>query len=68
VAGEERVAELEAENEALRAQVSQLVGAIGELKSRVADLESQLGRTSKNSSTPPSRDGNETSEEAKLNH
>jgi transposase len=67
VAGEERVAELEAENEALRAQVAQLVGAIGELKSRVADLESQLGRTSKNSSTPPSRDGNETREEAKLN-
>jgi transposase len=67
VAGEERVAELEAENEALRAQVAQLVGAIGELKSRVADLESQLGRTSKNSSTPPSRDGNETREQAKLN-
>jgi transposase len=67
VAGEERVAELEAENDRLRAEVVELVSLVAELKSRVADLESKLGRTSKNSSVPPSRDPNATREEAKLN-
>lgn len=67
MAGEERVAELAAENDRLRAEVVELLGLVAELKSRVADLESKLGRTSKNSSIPPSRDPNATREEAKLN-
>jgi transposase len=67
VAGEDRVAELEAENDRLRAAVAELVGLVAELKNRVADLESKLGRTSKNSSVPPSTDPNTTREEAKLN-
>jgi transposase len=67
VAGGERVGELEAENDRLRAEVVELVSLVAELKSRIADLESKLGRTSKNSSVPPSRDPNATREEAKLN-
>lgn len=47
---EERIAELEAENAALREQVSQLHG-------RLAELEGRLAKDSHNSSKPTSSDG-----------
>lgn len=53
MAGEDLIAELEAQNEALRAEVTELVVAVAALKLRVADFESQLKHTSRNSSVPP---------------
>jgi transposase len=47
---EERLAQLEAENAALREQVSRL-------QTRVAELEGRLAKDSHNSSKPPSSDG-----------
>lgn len=47
---EERIAQLEAENAALREQVSQL-------QARLAELEGRLAKDSHNSSKPPSSDG-----------
>ncbi len=47
---EERIAQLEAENAALREQVSQLQACL-------AELEGQLTKDSHNSSKPPSSDG-----------
>jgi transposase len=47
---EERIAQLEAENAALREQVSQL-------QARLAELEGRVGKDSHNSSKPPSSDG-----------
>jgi transposase len=67
VADGDRVAELEAENTRQRTEIADLRGLVGELKKKVADLESQLGRTSKNSSVPPSSDPNSTREEQKMN-
>jgi len=46
---EERLAEVEAENAALRARVEALLG-------RIVELEARLAKDSHNSSTPPSRD------------
>ncbi len=46
---EERVAQLEAENAALREQVSRLQG-------RLAELEGRLAKDSHNSNKPPSSD------------
>jgi len=47
---EERMAQLEAENAALREQVSQL-------QARLAELEGRVAKDSHNSSKPPSSDG-----------
>jgi transposase len=59
MAGErERIAELEAENAELRAQLDGL-------RSKIADLEARLGTTSKTSSKPPSSDPNRARTEAK---
>ena len=49
-----RVAELEAENEALRARVRELSEQVGLLLGKVADLEKLLGRNSSRSSKLPS--------------
>jgi Family of unknown function (DUF6444) len=46
---EERLAEVEAENAALRARVEALLG-------RIVELEARLAKDSHNRSTPPSRD------------
>ena len=64
---EERLAQLEAENAELRAQLSQLLGYVAEnaalreqvsqLQGRVAELEGRLAKDSHNSSKPPSSDG-----------
>lgn len=51
-----RIAELEAENEALRARVGELNEQVGLLLGKVADLEKLLGRNSSTSSKPPSTD------------
>jgi len=53
---DERIAELEAENAALRAQVSELPGLreqVTILLARVRDLEARLAKDSHNSSKPP---------------
>ena len=63
----DRVAELESEVDRLRVENAELRDVVAELTSRIADLESQLRRTSKNSSVPPSTDPNATREQAKLN-
>jgi len=72
VAGENRVGELEAETarllarvEADRVEILGLTVMVGDLQSRIADLESRLGQTSKNSSRPPSTDPNSARAEAK---
>src|SRR5215831_8201483 len=64
---EKRIAQLEAENAALREQVSQLLGYVAEntvlreqvsqLQARLAELERRLAKDSHNSSKPPSSDG-----------
>ncbi len=54
-----RVELLEAENAGLRILV-------GELQAQIADLEGRLGKTSKNSSRPPSSDPNSVRAEKKL--
>ncbi len=51
-----RIAELEAENAALRARVAELNEQVAILLGKVADLEKLLGRDSSNSSKPPSTD------------
>jgi transposase len=50
MASDERVAQLEAENAALRKRVR-------ELEARLADLEERVRRTPRNSSMPPSQEG-----------
>jgi len=65
--GEERLAQLEAENEELRAQISRLLGYgaenaalrewVSQLQRRVTDLEGRLAKDSHNSSKPSSSDG-----------
>lgn len=57
---EERIAELEAENAALRTQVSELAGLreqVATLLARVQELEGRLAKDSHNSGKPPSSDG-----------
>src|SRR5690242_10421193 len=57
---EARIAELEAENAALRAQVSELPGLreqVAILLGRVQELEARLAKDSHNSGKPPSSDG-----------
>jgi transposase len=57
---EERIAELEAENTALREQVQELPlfwDQIVLLVGRVQELEARLTKDSHNSSKPPSSDG-----------
>src|SRR5689334_18560204 len=57
---EARIAELEAENAALRARVSELPGLreqVASLLGRVRDLEARLAKDSHNSGKPPSSDG-----------
>lgn len=51
-----RIAELEAENAALRARVAELNEQVALLVGKIADLEKRLGRDSSNSSKPPSSD------------
>jgi transposase len=51
-----RIAELEAENAALRARVSELEAKLETVLGKVAELEKLLGRNSANSSKPPSTD------------
>ncbi|MGH3952073.1 MAG: IS66 family transposase [Pseudonocardiaceae bacterium] len=53
---EARVAELEAQNAALRETLEAQVALIARLEARVAELERERGRNSENSSLPPSRD------------
>jgi hypothetical protein len=48
--------QLEAENASLRKQLSDLNALVTQLSNRIADLESQLKKNSKNSSKPPSSD------------
>lgn len=50
------VAELEAENLRLRAIIEAQAALIEELRSRLEDLQAQIGRDSATSSLPPSRD------------
>ena len=47
----------EATPPAVRALVTQLISQLETLSARVAQLEEQLGRSSRNSSKPPSSDG-----------
>src|SRR5258708_15745192 len=57
---DERIAELEAENAALRAQVRELPGLreqVTLLLARVRDLEARLAKDRHNSGKPPSSDG-----------
>ncbi len=51
-----RIAELEAENTALRARVAELNEQVALLAGKIADLEKLLGRNSSTSSKPPSTD------------
>lgn len=52
----DRIAELEAENAALRARVAELNEQLASLAGKLADIEKLLGRNSSNSSKPPSTD------------
>ena len=68
-----RVELLDAENvrllarlEADRAENAGLKILVGELQAQIADLEGRLGKTSKNSSKPPSSDPNSVRAEKKL--
>lgn len=63
----DRLVQLESENASLRAENTELRDAISVLTNKVADLESKLGQTSKDSSVPPSRDPNTARAEAKQN-
>lgn len=56
----ERIAELEAENARLRALVEAQAAIIEELRAEVAELKRRLGKSSQNSSLPPSRDDEAT--------
>jgi len=47
---------LSAQNERLEAQVEQLTARVARQEERIATLERQLGRSSRNSSQPPSAD------------
>ena len=47
---------LSAQNERLAAQVEQLTARVARQDERIADLERRLGRSSRNSSQPPSQD------------
>jgi transposase len=53
----ERIAELEAENAALRARLATLSEQVAALLDRVRDLEARLAKDSHNSGKPPSSDG-----------
>lgn len=53
----ERIAALEAENAALRRQLTQALETIGRLEARIAELEGRLAQDSHNSSKPPASDG-----------
>ncbi len=52
--------------ELLEAENAQLKILVGELQAQIADLEGRLGKTSKNSSRPPSSDPNSVRAEKKL--
>jgi transposase len=67
VAEGDRLAQLESENASLRAENTELRDAISLLTNKVADFESKLGQTSKDSSVPPSIDPNTARAEAKQN-
>ena len=53
---QERNAELEVENAALRARVVELTELLVTLEGKIADLEKLVGRNSSNSGKPPSTD------------
>ena len=53
---DDRIAELERENAALRAEIRELRRCVAQLETRVRELEALLGRNSGNSSRPPSSD------------
>lgn len=53
---EERNAELETENAALRGRVAELTELVVAMQNKIADLEKVLGRNSSNSGKPPSTD------------
>ncbi len=53
---DQRIAELEAENAAQRAEIAQLKATVAELTQLVLTLKEQLNRSSGNSSKPPSSD------------
>jgi hypothetical protein len=61
-----RIVELEADNAALRQEVSALKGTNDVMARRIAELEKKSGRNSQNSSMPPSSDtfGNPAKEES----
>src|SRR5512135_777475 len=54
---EERIGQLEAENNALREQLAQALEQLGQALERIEELEGQLAKDSHNSSKPPSSDG-----------
>jgi transposase len=54
---EERIAQLEQENAALRAQLAEAYQQITQLAERLQRVEGQLAKDSHNSSKPPSSDG-----------
>ena len=54
---EERIAQLEQENAALRAQLAEAYEQINQLAERLRRVEGQLAKDSHNSSKPPSSDG-----------
>jgi transposase len=60
-----RVARLDSDNASLRPENTEPRDAICVLTNKIADLESKLGQTSKDSSLPPSRDPNTVRAEAK---
>jgi transposase len=54
---EERISQLEAENAALRGQLTEALEHLGQALERIHELEGQLAKDSHNSSKPPSSDG-----------